>query len=501
MAKLSIYNTLSRKKEVFEAINPPFVGIYLCGPTVYNDAHLGNGRPAVIFDVLRRYLQYLGYKVRFVRNITDVGHLLGDTNEGEDRISKQAKLERLEPMEIVQRYTIHYHQVMDKLGVLRPDVEPTATGHIVEQIEITKKILEEGLAYEINGSVYFDVNAYQQKYTYGELSGRVIEELIAGAGEERRSLEGQEEKRNPADFALWKKAQPEHLMRWASPWGEGFPGWHIECTVMSTKYLGDTFDIHGGGMDLIFPHHECEIAQAKAANKGKNPVKYWMHNNMLTVNGQKMSKSLGNFITLDELFSGKHPLLSQAYSPMVARLFILQAHYRSTIDFSDESLKATQKNYLKFINALKALKKMSYPEASTEIRDENLEKEISSEITKVFDALNDDLNTALALSHLLSLTKKINTFQNTPEKLKAISLEVFEKFKIDFITIFENILGIKEEQTQVFDILLESLLRNYQEAKLAKQYDKVDAIRNDLKKAGISLKDTKQGIDWAYTEE
>lgn len=501
MSTLSLYNTLTRKKEIFEPINPPFVGIYLCGPTVYNDAHIGNGRPAVVFDVLRRYLTYKGFKVRFVRNITDVGHLLGETNEGEDRISKQAKLEQLEPMEIVQRYTIRYHQVMDKLGVMRPDVEPTATGHILEQIAITQKILEAGLAYEVNGSVYFDVAAYQKFYKYGELSGRVVEELIAGAGEERRALEGQDEKRNAADFALWKKAQPEHLMRWNSPWSVGFPGWHIECTAMSTKYLGETFDIHAGGMDLIFPHHECEIAQAKAANAGKQPVKYWLHNNMVTVNGQKMSKSLGNFISLEELFTGRHPLLSQAYAPMVVRLFILQAQYRSTIDFSDEALQATKKNYFKLINASRLIKKMTYAHFDADKHNPKLEEDIYADFKKVFEALDDDLNTALAITHLLAITKKINQFQNNPQQLTTIRQETFEYLKNHFNLVFDEILGIKEEKPQIFEPLLMSLLKNYQEAKQFKAYDKVDAIRADLKALGISIKDTRQGVDWAYSEE
>ncbi|MFN3315729.1 MAG: DALR domain-containing protein, partial [Raineya sp.] len=348
---------------------------------------------------------------------------------------------------------------------------------------------------------YFDVAAYQKTYNYGELSGRVVEELIAGAGEERRNLEGQDEKRNPADFALWKKAQPEHLMRWHSPWGTGFPGWHIECTAMSTKYLGETFDIHGGGMDLVFPHHECEVAQAKAANAGKSPVKYWMHNNMVTVNGQKMSKSLGNFISLDELFTGKHPLLSQAYSPMVVRLFILQAQYRSTIDFSDEALQATKKNYFKLINALRLIKKMQYEHFDAEKYNQKLEEEIQSDFKKIFDALDDDLNTALAISQLLAVTKKINQFANNPSQIGSIRQEVFEYLKDTFVLVFEEILGIKEEKPQIFEPLLESLLKNYKEAKDLKQYDKVDAIRADLKAVGISVKDTKQGIDWAYSEE
>lgn len=500
---MKIYNTLTRQKEIFEPINPPFVGIYLCGPTVYNDAHIGNARPAIVFDVLRRYLTYKGYKVRFVRNITDVGHLLGESGEGEDRISRQAKLEQLEPMEVVQRYTIRYHQVMEKLNVLRPDIEPTATGHILEQIEMTKKILQAGLAYEVNGSVYFDVEAYQKKnYNYGELSGRVVEELIAGAGEERRTLEGQDEKKNPADFALWKKAAPEHLMRWNSPWGEGFPGWHIECSVMSTKYLGETFDIHGGGMDLIFPHHECEIAQAKAANAGKSPVKYWMHNNMVTVNGQKMSKSLGNFISLEELFEGKHPLLSQPYLPMVVRLFILQAHYRSTLDFSDQALKAAQKNYFKLINAGKALKKLQYISAeNSSSANSTLENELLADFQKVFQALDDDLNTALAITNLLSITKKINTLQANPSTIGSLSFKTFEYLQNTYPLVLNNILGIVETSPKQIELLLNVLLKIYMEAKIEKNYARVDEIRTELKKVGITLKDTKQGVDWAYSEE
>jgi cysteinyl-tRNA synthetase len=504
---LYFYNSLSRKKEKFEPITPPFVGIYLCGPTVYNDAHIGNGRPAVIFDVLRRYLMYLGYKVRFVRNLTDVGHLLGDNADGEDRISKQAKLESIEPMEIVQRYTIRYHEVMQQLNVLRPDVEPTATGHIVEQIEIVQKIIENGFAYVSNGSVYLDVEKYSQTYQYGELSGRKIDDLLAGAGEERRKLQGQEEKKNPADFALWKKAEPEHLMRWNSPWGVGFPGWHLECTAMSTKYLGETFDIHGGGMDLQFPHHECEITQGRAST-GKAPVKYWLHNNMVTVNSVKMSKSLGNFISLEGLFNGEYThsqngekaLLSQVYSPMVCRLFILQAHYRSTIDFTDDALKATKKTYKRLANGLRIIKKMQY-QASEIAKDEVLEKDIQNDINNVFDALNDDLNTALAVSHFLNLLKKVNVFQNNPEKVGSISNESFEFLKKYFVLIFEEIFGLIEEKPDGFESLSESLLKVYAEAKQNKDYAKVDVLRADFKKVGIVVKDMKQSVDWAYLEE
>ncbi len=337
---LKIYNTLTRKKEEFKPLNPPFVGLYVCGPTVYGDAHLGHARPGITFDVLYRYLKYAGYKVRYVRNITDVGHLENDADEGEDKIAKKARLEQLEPMEVVFHYVRLYHKNMDELNVLRPNIEPQASGHILEQIEMIKKILDAGYAYEVNGSVYFDVKKYAEKYNYGKLSGRKIDDLLSTT----RDLDGQSEKKNSFDFALWKKASPTHIMRWPSPWSDGFPGWHLECSVMSTKYLGEVFDIHGGGMDLLFPHHECEIAQSTAA-QGKESVRYWMHNNLITINGQKMGKSLGNFITLDELFSGNHKALEQAYNPMTVRFFILQAHYRGTLDFSNEALKAAEKGF------------------------------------------------------------------------------------------------------------------------------------------------------------
>ena len=505
MSELYVYNTLSRQKEKFEPISHPHVGIYVCGPTVYNEAHIGNGRPPVVFDVLGRYLSYLGYKVRLVRNITDVGHLLGDTNEGEDRISKQARHEHIEPMEIVYNYTQKYHKVIDSLNVKRPNIEPTATGHILEQIEITQKIIETGFAYVSNGSVYFDVAKYNEKYNYGELSGRVVDELLNNT----RELDGQAEKRHPADFALWKKASPEHLMHWNSPWSIGFPGWHIECTVMSRKYLGDTFDIHGGGMDLAFPHHECEIAQAKAANNGIAPVKYWMHNNMITVDGKKMSKSDGNFITLNELFEGNHALLSKAYSPMVVRLFILQAQYRSTLDFSDKALSDAQKNYKSFINGLRAIKNMVYPtissdtssEISSEIIDTKVEQEVTQTIKAVFEALNDDLNTALALAHLLNLLKKINIFMSNPAKITTISESIFVELKEKFILVFEEILGLKEETPKgAFYVLIDSLMAQYRLAKEEKAYNKVDAIRANLKNIGVVVKDMKYSIDWAYDE-
>ena len=347
--KLTIYNTLTRKKELFEPINPPHVGMYVCGPTVYGDPHLGHARPAITFDILFRYLQHLGYKVRYVRNITDVGHLEHDADEGEDKIAKKARLEQLEPMEVVQYYTLRYHKAMEALNVLPPSIEPHASGHIIEQIQLVREILENGYAYESQGSIYFDVNKYNRDHHYGILSGRNLDDVLNTT----RELDGQEEKHNPADFALWKKAQPEHIMRWPSPWSDGFPGWHCECTAMGRKYLGERFDIHGGGMDLIFPHHECEIAQA-VASQGHDIVHYWMHNNMITINGQKMGKSLGNFITLNEFFTGQNPNLKQAYSPMTIRFFILMAHYRGTVDFSNDALQAAEKAMSRLMEAYTA---------------------------------------------------------------------------------------------------------------------------------------------------
>jgi cysteinyl-tRNA synthetase len=491
--KLKFYNTLSRQKEEFEPLNPPFVGMYVCGPTVYNTPHIGNARPAIFFDVVRRYLTYLGYKVRYVRNITDVGHLLGDANEGEDRISKQARLEKLEPMEIVYQYTQQYHQLMDKLNVMRPSIEPTATGHIMEQMELAQEIIDNGYAYEVNGSVYFDVHKYNQDHPYGELSGRVLEELF----EATRELDGQEEKRNAADFALWKRASPEHLMRWNSPWGSGFPGWHLECTVMSTKYLGETFDIHGGGMDLMFPHHECEIAQAKAGY-GKAPVKYWLHNNMITINGVKMSKSAGNFITIDQFFDGSHELLNQAYSPMTIRYFILGAQYRSTLDFSNEGLLAAQKGYKRLINALILLKKLNY-EAPNQL-DESLDKQIQGFCDNAWRGMNDDLNTAMALGQLQNIVKKINDFYLNPDKIGSISKATFERMKTDFINLVEVIFGLLEEEPDNAKAFAEALLDIYREAKAKKEYETVDKIRTYFKANRLIIKDLKSGIDWAYEE-
>lgn len=493
---LQVYNSLTKQKEIFEPLQPPFVGMYVCGPTVYSDPHIGNARPAVFFDVVFRYLQYLGYKVRYVRNITDVGHLTDDADQGEDKIAKKAKLEQIEPMEVVNLYTNRYLALMDQLNVMRPSISPTATGHIVEQIELTQKILEAGLAYVSNGSVYFDVKKYQEYHPYGELSGRVLDDLLNNT----RELDGQEEKRFPADFALWKRAQAEHLMRWNSPWGEGFPGWHLECTVMSTKYLGETFDIHGGGMDLMFPHHECEIAQAKAGHQGKTPVKYWLHNNMITVDGKKMGKSLGNFITIGELLEGKHSLLNQAFSPMTMRFFILQAHYRSTLDFSNDALLAAQKAYKKLINGYRVLKRMVYPEAPSTPPNPAAEQEVLALLQAPFQALQDDFNTALAIGHLFTLLKKINTYYTNPASLEELSAESFALLKQIFTDLVDKVLGLVEEKVTQPETLLDGLMELYQEAKTAKAYDRVDKIRAYFKANRLLIKDMKTGVDWGYEE-
>ncbi|RZS98745.1 cysteine--tRNA ligase [Cecembia calidifontis] len=493
--QLKIYNTLSRKKENFEPINPPFVGMYVCGPTVYGDAHLGHARPAVTFDTVYRYLSHLGYKVRYVRNITDVGHLTGDADEGEDKIAKKAKLEQLEPMEVAQQYTDTYHRDMERLNTIKPSIEPRATGHIPEQIALVKAILDEGLAYEVNGSVYFDVLKYNERERYGKLSGRVLEELIAGT----RDLDGQGEKRNPVDFALWKKAAPEHLMKWDSPWGQGFPGWHLECTAMSSKYLGKHFDIHGGGMDLMFPHHECEIAQGNACNH-QDPAKYWMHNNMITINGQKMGKSLGNFITLQELFTGKHQLLEQAYSPMTIRYFMLTAHYRSTLDFSNEALKAAQKGYRKIINGLRIAKHLTFEADPGISLDQEQIKQVESNIQNAYKAMDDDFNTAQAIGHLFNLLKKINSLYTGQLNPAVFGEEVFQKMIGTFVVFVEKILGLKDEKPENQEALIDVLLKIYAEAKTARNYQKVDEIRAALKEMGYIVKDMKNKIDWAYEE-
>ena len=483
--KLNVYNTLSRKKEVFEPLHAPNVGLYVCGPTVYGDGHLGHARPAITFDILFRYLTHLGYKVRYVRNITDVGHLEHDADDGEDKIAKKARLDQLEPMEVVQHYLLRYHKAMEKLNVLPPSIEPHASGHIIEQIEFVKKILEAGYAYESEGSVYFDVEKYNKDYNYGKLSGRNIDELL----ETTRELDGQSEKRRSADFALWKKAAPEHIMHWPSPWSEGFPGWHLECSAMGTKYLGDTFDIHGGGMDLMFPHHEAEIAQSCAA-LGHESVKYWMHNNMITINGQKMGKSLGNFITLDQFFEGNHPLLTQPFAPMTIRFFILQAHYRSTVDFSSEALVASEKGLARLMEAYERLQKLQAGKETT--------VEVAGLRERCEEAMCDDLNTPIVISYLFDAAKAINTVSDGKGTISEADLaELKEVFKL-FI---EDILGLQTESgsgsneayKKAIDLLLEMRL----EAKRNKDWATSDKIRNELTALGFAIKDTKDGFEWS----
>jgi len=482
---LVIYNSLTRRKEPFKPLHPPFVGLYVCGPTVYSDPHLGHARPAVTFDLLYRYLTHLEYKVRYVRNITDVGHLENDADEGEDKIEKKARLEHLEPMEVVQKYINSFLKNMEELNTLHPSIEPRASGHIIEQQELISELLKKGYAYEVNGSVYFDVLKYSKKFKYGKLSGRILEELQANT----RTLEGQEEKRNSFDFALWKKSTPEHLMRWSSPWSEGFPGWHLECSAMSTKYLGEVFDIHGGGMDLLFPHHECEIAQSTAA-KGKESVRYWMHNNMITINGQKMARSLENFITLEQLFSGNHPLLKQAYSPMTVRFFLLQAHYRSTIDFSNEALQAAEKGFQKLMKATETLNKLK-PSLTSSI-------DISSLRKNCYEAMDDDLNSSVLLSHLFEGVKYINSVSAGTEKLSSNDLESLKSLFNVFV--FE-ILGLKDETAgrsdgKLTDDLMKIIIDLRQDAKNRKEWTASDKIREELKNAGIILKDLKDGAEW-----
>jgi cysteinyl-tRNA synthetase len=490
-----IYNTLSREKEVFQPLQAPHVGMYVCGPTVYGDAHLGHARPAVTFDVLYRYLGKLGYKVRYVRNITDVGHLEQDADAGEDKIAKKARLEQLEPMEVAQHYQNSYHRDMALLNVLPPSIEPLASGHIPEQIAMVKELLEKGLAYEADGSVYFDVTKYAETEHYGKLSGRVLEDLMGGT----RELAGQEGKRNPLDFALWKKASPEHIMRWDSPWSQGFPGWHLECSAMSAKYLGDQFDIHGGGMDLLFPHHECEIAQSKSCH-GVEPAKYWMHNNMITINGQKMGKSLGNFINLQELFTGSHDLLERPYSPMTVRFFILQAHYRSTLDFGNDALLAARKGYLKLMNGLKVLNELEGPSGATSEIDPKQADQIRQIAQNCYHAMNDDLNTARVIAQLFNLLKKINGLQTGQIPMDALGEEGFALLKETYQSFVVDILGLREEKLQATEQIIATLLKLYAKAKEAKDYDEVDFIRAELQAIGASVKDMKTGISWAYDE-
>ena len=496
MQNLKIYNTLNRQKEIFESIVPGHIGMYVCGPTVYNFVHLGNVRTFLTFDILYRYLIHIGYKVRYVRNITDVGHLVGDGDEGEDKIGKMAKLEQLEPMEIVQRYTNDFHNVLSQFNFLPPSIEPSATGHMVEQIEAVKELIEKGLAYEAGGSVYFDINKYNEAgNNYGKLSGRILEDLL----NETRELDGQAEKRNPLDFAIWKKAAPEHIMQWPSPWGMGFPGWHLECTCMSAKYLGKQFDIHGGGMDLKFPHHECEIAQGTALT-GTEPVKYWMHSNMLTVNGQKMSKSLGNSFLPAELFAGTHDLLEQAYSPMTVRFFMLQSQYRSTLDFSNDALKAAQKGFRRLSNGLKVAKTLVYEEQDMVELDEKKSSEIHAAIAGFYEAMNDDLNTAIAIAQMYTMLKYVNMLYMNQLAPNAIGQETFVALKTNFILFFESILGLQEEFPTKGESVINGMLDLYREYKSNQQYDKIDQIRGFFKANAMTIKDMKHKIDWAWEE-
>lgn len=483
--KTFIYNTLTKTKEEFKPVNPPHVGLYACGPTVYSDPHLGHARQAITFDILFRYYNLIGYKMRYVRNITDVGHLEDEVSgEGEDRITKKARLEQLEPMEVVQHYTNRYHFFLDKLNVKRPSIEPRASGHIIEQQELIRKLLKNGFAYEANGSVYFDVEKYDKDNNYGKLSGRKIEDLLSNT----RALDRQSEKKNSLDFALWKKASPEHIMRWPSEWSDGFPGWHLECSAMGNKYLGEQFDIHGGGMDLMFPHHECEIAQTKGAY-GKDAVKYWMHNNMITINGQKMARSLKNFITLEELFTGGHEKLEQAYSPMTVRFFILQAHYRSTLDFSNEALQASEKGLKRLFQGYKTLQKLGPGKEST-VDVQKIEEQC-------YEAMSDDLNTPIAISYLFDAVRIINSINDGKEKIDADSLE---RLKLLFQTFVFEILGLEKEEDSGSDDLssnlIDMILNLRMDIKANKDYATADKIRDELTKLGIVIKDRKDGFDW-----
>ncbi len=489
--KLTIYNSLSHKKERFVPIHENAVGMYVCGPTVYGNGHLGHARPAITFDVLFRYFKHLGYKVRYVRNITDVGHLEHDADDGEDKIIKKARLEQIEPMEVVQYYLNHYHKNMDELNVLPPSIEPHASGHIIEQIEYVKRILDSGYAYESQGSVYFDVPKYNHDHNYGKLSGRNIDELLSTT----RDLDGQQEKRNPADFALWKKAAPEHIMHWPSPWSEGFPGWHLECSTMGEKYLGEQFDIHGGGMDLMFPHHECEIAQSVAHN-GKESVHYWMHNNMVTINGRKMGKSLGNFITLDEFFTGSHPLLTQPYSPMTIRFFILQAQYRSTLDFSNEALGASEKALQRMLEGWKRLQELQAAESST--------IDVSQLEEKCYEALDDDLNTPIVIANLFEACRLINQVNDGNASATsndiAVLKNLFETFLVEILGIRTDIIAGNDTNANVlrpFQRAVDLLLEMRNEAKLRKDWATSDFIRDHLSEIGFEIKDTKDGFEWS----
>ena len=505
MRTLRLTNTLSRTKEVFKPVNPGHVGMYVCGPTVYGDAHLGHARPGVTYDVLSKLLRHLGYKVRYVRNITDVGHLEHDADEGEDKIAKKARLEQLEPMEVVQTYTLRYHEAMRKLNVAPPSIEPRASGHIVEQIEAVKRILAAGYAYESNGSIYFDVRKYNEDHKYGILSGRNLDDTLEGT----RELDGQGDKHAPFDFAIWKKAEPEHIMRWPSPWGEGFPGWHLECSVMGEKYLGNEFDIHGGGMDLMFPHHECEIAQ-NVACRGTQGVHYWVHNNMITINGQKMGKSLGNFITLPQLFAGEHEKLAQAYSPMTIRFFILQAHYRGTLDFSNDALQAAEKGLKRLMQAAKDLYAMAGRKAPQYVYGEEafgvapdtcsaVNAEVKALWENVYDALCDDMNTPIALAGISEAVRIINSAKAGSIKLAKEDIDTLCQLFDDVVF---GVLGLKDEEGtdgtsgKVISGLMDMVLEQRAAAKAAKDWTTSDHIRDALKALGIQVKDGKNGAEW-----
>ena len=489
--KLLIYNTLSRSKQLFEPIHAPNVGMYVCGPTVYGDPHLGHARPAITFDVLFRYLKHIGYKVRYVRNITDVGHLEHDADDGDDKIAKKARLEQLEPMEIAQHYTNRYHEAMKALNVLPPSIEPHATGHIIEQEQLVKEILDNGYAYESQGSVYFDIEKYNRDHKYGILSGRNLDDVINNS----RELDGVGEKHNQVDFALWKKAQPEHIMRWPSPWSDGFPGWHCECTAMGRKYLGRQFDIHGGGMDLVFPHHECEIAQA-VASQGEPMVRYWMHNNMITINGQKMGKSLGNFITLEQFFTGSHPLLKQSFSPMAIRFFILSAHYRGTVDFSNDALVASEKGLERLMNGLHDLDRIQ-PQADCDAETKRVVKQLRQ---KCYDAMNDDLATPLVISHLFEACSVVNKLLDHKATICAECLDELKQtmrlFAFDILGLTDDKGSTGEAREEAFGKVVDMVLELRSKARTNKDWVTCDQIRDALKAAGFEVKDTKDGCVW-----
>ena len=491
---LTVYNTLTRTKQTFVPLHEGRVGMYVCGPTVYGDGHLGHARPAITFDVLFRYLRHLGYKVRYVRNITDVGHLEHDADEGEDKIAKKARLEQLEPMEVVQHYLTRYHKAMEALNVLPPSIEPHASGHIIEQIEYVKRILDSGYAYVSEGSVYFDVPKFNKDFPYGKLSGRNVDELLSTT----RALDGQNEKRNPADFALWKKASPEHIMHWPSPWSEGFPGWHLECSTMGEKYLGEQFDIHGGGMDLMFPHHECEIAQSVAHN-GHDAVKYWMHNNMITIDGKKMGKSLGNFITLEQFFTGTHPLLEQPYSPMTIRCFILQAHYRGTVDFSNEALKGAEKALQRMLEGYRRIKDLPASDEST--------VDVASLERRCQEAMDDDLNTPVVIATLFDALRIVNQIKDGHAKATRADIDalqqLFDTYLVDILGIRPDIAGDGSASDALvpFEQAVDLLLEIRAKAKADKDWATSDLIRDRMAKMGFAVKDTKDGAEWSLVKQ